>query len=103
MIAEAFVKRISRRRPNFIKVTTFQEGKQNPYSDNILRISTTQCSAIIFVQTVSILFFLLFFFNFVRNHKLTLCSTFTYLSLDEEHIVIGLGVSKNEKKNREKV
>ena len=58
----------------------------------------TQYSAIIFIQTVSILCL----FNFAKNHKLTLCSTYTYLSHDEEPIVIGLGVSKNEKKTVKK-
>ena len=46
--------------------------------------------------------FLHFFFcDFIKNHRLTLCLTFTYLSHEEEHTVIGLGAFKNE--NSEKV
>ena len=102
MTAEAFVKRISCRRPNFITVITFQEGKQNPYSDNILKNIDDTMFSYYFRKNSQYFMFLFFSFNFVKNHKKTLCSTYTYLSHDEEHIVISLGVSKNEKKTVKK-
>ena len=61
MIAEAFVKRISHRRPNFMKVTTFQEGKQNPYSDNILKNIDDTMFSYYFRTNSQYFMFLLFF------------------------------------------